>query len=91
MEHQGDKIKSIILSVTFLLIIILLVLLIFTLGFKPERFDNWCLKNGGTIGEIANVTCAISHPNCYKLCHFKCGTINYYDEWEVPKCEVSNE
>lgn len=67
--------------------IIFLVLFIVTFGFKSERFNSWCENNGGNLDEIANVTCHIKYPNCWRLCNFECGIIGYYDDWEIPECE----
>jgi hypothetical protein len=68
--------------------IISVIVVVFHYGFSTERFNYWCRDNGGELTEIANVTCAVQYPNCWRLCDFECGTIGYYDDWAVPKCEV---
>jgi len=87
LEIDKGVLANIIICGLAILAIALLIFLVLNVGFKPYKFDSWCSKYGGTRSEIANATCAAMSPHCTALCSFKCGTINYYDEWKVPECE----
>ena len=88
LEIDKGVLANIIIGGLTFVAIVLLIFLVLNVGFKPYEFDSWCSKYGGTRSEIANATCAAMYSYCTALCNFKCGTINYYDEWKVPECEV---
>ena len=85
MEHQGDKIKSIILSIILFLIIILLVIF-FIVRIGTGEVNNFriaCNSFGGeyqTIGDEEGegfIECSVKYPNCNNFCILNGNTYEY--------------
>jgi hypothetical protein len=76
MKHS-ETIIGITLVLASLIIVIGVIIVCF--NNIPELWKEECISLGGNYWEIQNVTCAIGHRECFRMCSLNGKTLGYYD------------
>jgi hypothetical protein len=81
MKINLITIQSIAISIVMVFIIALIaVLIVSKMQESPEFFKEICSANNGTYYELANVTCDMLYPECFRMCSVPDGRVlSYYE------------